>query len=144
MKKSFLLLLPALLLVSCESPAPVIISNPAPAPSYSAPQPSYTPAPAVSAPVAPAYPPIAGVWRTAHATITVGPTSGGIFPITFVNQGQVRPYNTTGKWGPQGRHFHFSSRRGNEIVATLNSQTMPTIITTDDKENGGNNHTWRR
>lgn len=143
MKKSPFCLLPSLLLVSCESPAPVIISNPAPQPSYSAPA-SSTPAPVVSAPVAPAYPPIAGVWRTAHATITVGPTSGNSFPITFMNHGMPKPHATTGRWGPLGRHFHFSSRKGSEVVATLNSQTAPTVITTDDKESGNNNHTWRR
>lgn len=145
MKQMFFCQLPAcaaLLLASCGSPAPVIVSSPTTAPSFVAPSSNSVPVPAVSTPASKPYPDIAGVWKTSHATITVGPTRDGSFSITFVNQGMPKPHVTTGNWGPLHRHFKFSSRKGKEVIATLNSQTEPTMITTDDQDGG--NHIWRR
>jgi hypothetical protein len=144
MKKSFLLLLPALLLVSCETPAPIIISNPRPAPSYPSSSSSYTPsstAPAPATRTTYAYPNIAGVWKGPSGTITIGASYGGPFPVTIVQRGgQVN--STTGHWGqPYHRHFKFARANGSEAVATLNSLT-PTVIAI--KNESGREMTWTR
>lgn len=141
-----LLLLPALLLVSCEAPAPIIISNPMPAPapsSYEGSPTSYTPP--VSAPVTRttqyAYPNIAGVWKGPSGTITIGPSNGGPFSVNIV-QRDGDNVSSTGHWGqPYHRHFKFKRARGGEAIATLNSLTPTTIAI---KNEGGREMTWTR
>jgi hypothetical protein len=144
MKKPLLCLLTALLLVSCESPAPIIISNPRPAPSYSPSSSSYTHPSTAPAPVTRttyAYPNIAGVWKGPSGTITIGPSSGGPFSVTVVQRdGQV--HSTTGHWGqPYHRHFKFKRANGAEATATLNSLNPTSIAIRNES---GREMSWSR
>ena len=144
MKKSFLLLLPALLLVSCESPAPIIISNPRPTPSYPSSPSSYTPPSSAPAPVTRAtyaYPNIAGVWKSDNRTIRIGPSNGGPFPVTFLGE-RGRDNTVTATWGqPYHKHFKFTRVGGREGIATLDSLTPSKISIKEEK---GRVHDWRK
>lgn len=144
--KTTLLFLPSALtmmfLVSCEMPAPIIISNPQSSP---APAPGYVPPiPAGGLPTSPvgyAYPNIAGVWQSPSATITIGHGSGGTFPISVIgNTGNV--HASTGHWGqPYHRHFTFKRNTGRTARATLNSLN-PTTISIEEED--GRIRNWTR
>lgn len=149
MKKSFLLLFPALLLVSCESAAPIIISNPRPEPSYPSSPTSYTPSSTAPAPVTRttyAYPNIAGVWKSDIATITIAPSSGGPFTITIApNPGRNRAkvHSVTAHWGqPYHKHFRYFRETGTEVICTVTSLTPNTI--TARPQNGDKEQIWRK
>lgn len=149
MKNSFLLLLPALLLVSCESPAPIIISNPRPDPSYPSSPSSYTPSSTASAPVTRttyAYPNIAGVWKSDIATITIAPSNGGPFTITIspnANRVRTKLHSVTAQWGqPYHKHFRYFRETGTEVICTVTSLTPNTI--TARPQSGDKEQIWRK
>ncbi|MBL9130331.1 MAG: hypothetical protein JNG86_03975 [Verrucomicrobiaceae bacterium] len=144
MHKSLFALLPALLLVSCESPAPIIISNARPTPSYSSSSSSYTPPSTSATPVTRttyAYPNIAGVWKSDNRTIRIGPSNGGPFTVTFIGD-RARSNTVTATWGqPYHKHFKFTRVGGREGIATLDSLTPSKISI---KEENGRVHDWRK
>lgn len=149
MKKSFFLLLPALLLVSCESPAPIIISNPRPTPSYPSSSSSYTPPSTASASATRttyAYPNIAGVWKSDIATITIAPSSGGPFTITIspnANRTRSKLHSVTATWGqPYHKHFKYTRETGVDVICTVTSLTPNTISARP--QNGDKEQTWRK
>lgn len=151
MKKSFLLLLPALLLVSCESPAPIIISNPRPDSSYPSSSSSYTPsstAPAPTTRTTYAYPNIAGVWKSdIGTTITIAPSSGGPFAITITpdpGRNHTKVHSETAQWGqPYHKHFRYIRDTGVEVIGTVTSLTPSTISVRADNKKGGT-QIWRK
>lgn len=151
MKKSFLLLLPTLLLLSCESPAPIIISNPRPTPSYPSSPSSYTPPSSAPAPVTPAtyaYPNIAGVWKSdIKTTITIAPSSGGPFSITITpdsGRNHTKVHSETAQWGqPYHKHFRYIRDTGVEVIGTVTSLTPSTITISAHNERGGK-QVWRK
>ena len=134
-----LLPLVALLLVSCEMPAPVIISNPMPSPAMA---PSYAQSPSALAPARYAYPSIAGVWQGPYATITIGRSSGASFPMSMHSRSSGKVHASTGHWGqPYHRHFTFQRSTGTTARATLNSLN-PTTISVEEED--GRVRDWTR
>ena len=130
---SLLAALATLFLVSCESPAPIIISNPMPSPAAplsNAPRSSVT---APSAPLTYAYPNIAGAWKCPYATMAIGPSNGPSFILSVNNPGG-KANAFTAHWGqPYHRHFTFKRANGTQARATLKSLN-PTSISVEEED----------